>query len=98
MSNALRTLTIRLADDEWGNPLMCDVAAEALRSGLADIVMVIEHAGWWMEYTLVDGEVRIVASANCGSKCPDIRRWYDSVKHLPRQHVPGINRNELQPA
>jgi hypothetical protein len=65
----LHTLRIRLADDEWGNELMTQLAAESLADphyGTYQplVVSVFEHAGWWLEFALLEDRTTAVASAN----------------------------------
>jgi len=62
-------LLIYLADDEWGNKLMTQLADEALADPRYAayqplVVSVYEHAGWWLEFALLEGHVTVVASAN----------------------------------
>jgi len=66
-------LLIHLADDEWGNELMARLAAEALANPSYAafqplVVSVYEHAGWWLEFTLLEGCTAVVASANDGAE------------------------------
>lgn len=65
----LYKLYIHLADDEWGNALMHRVAEEALSDPRYEerqplVVCVHEHAGWTLEFALLDGRVTVVSSAN----------------------------------
>ncbi len=42
---------VHLADDEWNNPLMRQVADETFeRFPEADVVLVYEHAGWYLSW------------------------------------------------
>lgn len=51
-----------MADHEWGNALMDKLARETFAEFPdADVVMVVEHAGWWLQYRR-DG--RVVGTAN----------------------------------
>jgi|ERR1039458_7568640 hypothetical protein len=53
---------IRLADNEWGNTIMSEVAEEHFRAHPdCNFVQVIEHAGWHLSYHR-SGE--IVGTAN----------------------------------
>jgi hypothetical protein len=57
-----KKLWIKLADNEWGNELMVQVAMEAFTSDPSlDAVQVNEHAGWYVTF-LRDGT--IVSTAN----------------------------------
>lgn len=65
----LYKLYIHLADDEWGNAFMHQVAAEALADPKYQafqplVVSVYEHAGWALEFALLDGRPTVVSSAN----------------------------------
>lgn len=65
----LYKLYIHLADDEWGNALMRQVAEEALADPQYQayqplVVSVYEHAGWALEFALLDGRATVVSSAN----------------------------------
>ncbi len=54
---------IYLADNEWGNTLMQEVAQEYFQQHPdVDFVMVYEHAGWWLAYHR--SELEIVGTAN----------------------------------
>ena len=51
-----------LADDEWGNQKMDEIAREYLdRYPLAECVQVNEHAGWYLTY---QRDMKIVGTAN----------------------------------
>jgi hypothetical protein len=64
-----KIVRVHLADNEWGNPLMRQVAQEMF--GMfpeADVVVVYEHAGWALSY-LRDGT--IVGTANADAVLSD---------------------------
>jgi len=53
---------IFLADNEWGSPLMCEVAQEYFAHHPdVNFVMVYEHAGWSLSYHRT---LEVVGSAN----------------------------------
>lgn len=61
-------LRIYLADNEWGNELMQEVAKEAFSTHEGQlspfVVDVREHAGWFLQYTLIDKKMVVVGTAN----------------------------------
>jgi hypothetical protein len=65
-------LYIHLADNEWGNATMDELAREALEDPKHPdkqplVVTVHEHAGWFLCYAKLDGEILVVGSANDGA-------------------------------
>jgi hypothetical protein len=63
---------ICLADNEWGSPLMRQVAEEWFKTHpLCNFVSIYEHAGWALAfYRHKSGEARCCASANTDAKFP----------------------------
>ena len=62
-------LHVKLADNEWGSELMQQRARHELTAGVYAhlpnlAVHVDEHAGWWLTWALVDGEMVCVGTAN----------------------------------
>lgn len=54
---------VQLADNEWGNGIMQEIAAEWFAAHPdCDFVEVREHAGWWLGYHR--GDLAIIATAN----------------------------------
>jgi hypothetical protein len=92
-------LRIQLADDEWGSPLMEAVATSALRDPAhADkqplVVVVHEHGGWWLAFTMLGGEAAIVYTAN------DVAVFRGAARKFRHRadtatwvYLPPINRN-----
>jgi hypothetical protein len=69
MFDKVYVLYVFLASNEWGNDTMHKVASEILNDPqYADkkpfIVMIHEHAGWYLGFTMIGGEVTSVYSAN----------------------------------
>lgn len=65
----LHAVEVHLAENEWGNELMRDVALATFADPkYADIdeliVTVYEHAGWWLSYARTRGGILVVSSAN----------------------------------
>ena len=89
---------VHLADNEWGNELMLKVATELLDQHRDDpyyFVTVYEHAGWFLSYARIDGEIRIVSTANDAAVFPDVvRNWWKQVNQETSGyiHVPAIRR------
>jgi hypothetical protein len=81
-------LLIYLADDEWGNKLMTQLADEALadpRYAACQplVVAVYEHGGWWLEFALLDGSTTEVASAN------DLAVFHGAAQAFREQYCNG---------
>lgn len=88
---------IKLAKDEWGSPLMEQVAAAELdRRPESDVyvVEVWEHAGWHLAYAKLHGKVVCVASAN-GSAVfsPEVREFHRQIREAEWVYLPAIDRN-----
>lgn len=66
-----------MADDEWGNELMRQIAAERFeKDHTLHVVEVHEHAGWYLSFNR-DGE--IVGTANDAAVISEpTRRWIRS--------------------
>ena len=63
-----KLVCVYLADDEWGNEKMQEIARELWakkwpEGKRPDLISVHEHAGWWLEF---DSSMRIVSTANDG--------------------------------
>jgi hypothetical protein len=90
---------IQLAD-EWGSSLMEAVATTALRDPAhADkqplIVRVQEHGGWSLGFTLLEGEVAVVYSANDAAVFHGPAREFREAAYRAAWHyLPMINRND----
>jgi hypothetical protein len=74
----IKWVHVRMADHEWGQELMDKLAQKAIAEhsepGALVIVNVQEHAGWWADYAMIHGAVRIVDSANdMAFKSPEVR-------------------------
>lgn len=78
---------IQLADDEWEHDykrpysIMKFVAEEELKDG-AYVVEVREHTGWWLRYAMINGEVKIIGSANDQAAFNDqgVRNFWEEMK------------------
>jgi hypothetical protein len=62
-------VAVHLGDNEWGSDLMMRVAAGVMGSpayaGKEPLVVTVhEHAGWWLQFAMVDGHLTIVGTAN----------------------------------
>lgn len=59
-------------------------------------VQVYEHAGWWLQYAMIDGEAVVVGTANdAASMSPAVRAFHDKYRHATITMLPGIRRNDL---
>ena len=86
----MRRAYVRMAANEWGNPLMTEIAGKLLAE--FDMVYVQEHAGWWIEFiTADDGRPASLWSANCATQNQKllergrmIERAIDSTTYIDR--------------
>lgn len=89
-------LRIHLADNEYGSTLMRTIAEEILSSHPHKerlVVNVYEHGGWWLEYALVGGEVKIVGSANDRAQWSEpVRAWWEWWNKCKAEYLPTIRR------
>jgi hypothetical protein len=98
----LYKLDIHLAGDEWGNGLMTELAAEALADPRYAnyqplVVTVHEHAGWWLEFALVDGWPTVVGTANDLAVFQGTaKRFRDQYQHAD-VHRAGMVRRKVRP-
>jgi hypothetical protein len=90
---------IFLAPHEWGNQLMRQVAEAFLRAHPEVsplVVLVYEHAGWCLAFTLLDGQLTVVGSANDAAvfhgKAKEFRQRTHSARWTPLG--PAIRRGE----
>ena len=66
----IHKLYIHLGAKEYGNELMREVALEQLQKYPAEanlVVHVTEHGGWFLAWTLIDGQMVVVDTANDGA-------------------------------
>jgi hypothetical protein len=88
-------LPIFLADGEYGNEKMKQVASEAFakrpeEQGKVLVVEVHEHAGWYLTY-LRDGT--IVGTANdMASFSDEAKRFHAAAKGATYEYLPSIRR------
>jgi hypothetical protein len=96
---------IHMADDEWGNELMREIAKEYFANPVynngtpveADkrplVVRVHEHAGWSLSFAMIDGEMRCVSSANDAAEFGDkVNAFRKAVYHAKWENVADIRR------
>lgn len=70
-------LRIRMGDNQWGNELMYELAERAFRrlDGIENLVVeVVEHAGWFLDFTMINGKIRTVGTANDMAYFPEFVR------------------------
>ena len=71
---------IHMADDEWGNSLMQEIAETAIAGwkGPGELVVeVYEHAGWYLAWSRIDGKIACVSSANdCAQFTKKIKQFW----------------------
>jgi hypothetical protein len=84
------SLTIFLADDEWGNETMQRIAEETFLawSDPSELVLTVyEHAGWSMTFRCYpNGRVDVVSSANDMAVCsPEQRNFWEEYNHAYRE-------------
>ena len=87
---------VHLADNEWGNELMGQVADEllAIHKDVENLVVhVYEHAGWFLQFAMLDGEKIVVGTANdaavMSDKCGCFRR---RIAGCQWKYLPAIRR------
>ena len=97
-SKFLYRLVIQLADNEWGNQLMDRVASEALvehRDKPNLVVVVQEHAGWFLSYT--HGREIVDTANDTAVLSHPAREFWEKVRGLPEVHLGYIRRNVTRP-
>jgi hypothetical protein len=96
--------TIHLAEDEWGNTLMQEIAESAIAEwrGPGELVVeVYEHAGWFLTFARINGRIACVSSANdCARFDQQIRQfWSDynsAYKWLKVDYAPSVRREKKE--
>jgi len=90
------TLLIHMADDEWGNELMYKLAEDAIRAHPECeclVVKVYEHAGWFLQFAMLNGELKVVGTANDGAVFSDeVRAFHRLCRDLTFEELPYIRR------
>lgn len=101
-NDTVKCLTVYLAGNEWGNETMLRFATEALtsrkRPAGIEVVTVMEHGGWWLEYSLIGGAVTVVNSAN-GGACysSEVEKWHADRTGRKWESLGTIRRVERAP-
>lgn len=93
---------IFMADDEWGNRLMQQIAETAIAEwrGPGELVVEVwEHGGWHLTFARINGRIDCVSSANESARFDDqIRQfWSDynsASKWLKVDMVRAIRREK----
>lgn len=91
-------VTVFLASNEWGNDLMQKVAEEVFGDPqYADkqplVVLVNEHAGWFLNYALIDGVVTTIGSANDSAVYTGAKQQFrEKIRGAKWEHLPTIRR------
>ena len=86
----LKLLHVIMADDEWGNRLMDEIARDLFATRPdAEEVEIQEHAGWFLRYARINGEIHTIGSANGSAIYPRIAaQWrQDHYYHIREQEV-----------
>jgi hypothetical protein len=82
---------IHLADDEWGNSLMQEIAETAIANwkGPGELVVeVYEHAGWHLAWARIDGQITCVSSANdCAQFPKKIKQFWSDFNRCEREKL-----------
>jgi hypothetical protein len=82
--------TVFLADDEWGNQTMELVATEKFAAWNRPeqlVLCVYEHAGWALTFTMLNGTLTTLSSANEGAYYPKkIIEWWREYNQAHRDH------------
>jgi len=86
---------VSLADNEWGSPLMEQVAKETLDANPElDYVLVQEHAGWFLSWNR--DEVIVQTANDAAVLSPAAREWWRQfagstcVASIRRQDTAGV--------
>jgi hypothetical protein len=54
---------------------------------------VFEHAGWYLTYALIGGEMTVIASANDGAcYSAEVRKWWEERRSAKWDYLPSIRR------
>lgn len=88
---------IHLAADEWGSPLMEEIAAKEFDGFGEDkkslVLTVHEHAGWYLIFAWIGGHVRIVDSANDSAVfSAETKAFWGKLSRADVVYVPGFRR------
>lgn len=94
-----RYQTVYMADHEWQPKHDMRAIAQEVFSQDADpetlFLEVREHAGWWMAFGMLDGELFCFGSASCGNReSPKVIAWHNRTGDI--KWIPSIRRQELQ--
>lgn len=77
---------VYMAENEYDRGRLMDKIAESIlaapeNEGKTMIVCVHEHAGWFLDYAMVDGMPRIVGTANDQVAFPpEVRAWSATIR------------------
>lgn len=90
---------ISLADNEWGNELMRNIAMDALMAHDEPMQMVVEvheHAGWYITYALdLEGVVAIGSANDMAQPTYRARKVAERFKGATWVYLPSIRRETV---
>lgn len=98
----VRSVELFLADNEWGNRIMQDVADRYLRDpdNLGEtplVVRVVEHGGWSLSFALVNNKIEVVGSANDRAEFGGEKgRFRDRIYFAKWHYLPAVRRNDTR--
>ena len=80
--------TIHMADGEWGNTLMQEIAESAINEwrGYGHLVVEVwEHGGWHLTFAAINGVLTCVSSANdCAQFDQKIKQFWSDFNCAER--------------
>ena len=84
-----KIVSVYMANHEWGNELMRQLAQETFKEfPNADVVEVVEHGGWWLMFRR---DMAVVGSANdCACYPREIVEWNRSW--TDHRYIAFVNR------
>lgn len=94
-TQTLEIQVVHLAQGEWGNSLMREVAVELINQQYNDfyVVEVRDNGGWWLQYAKFHGQILCVGSANDSAHFTHpIRKFHRMIRKLPTVQLPAIRR------
>ena len=82
---------IFMADDEWGNELMREIAETAIAQwrGPGELVVEVwEHGGWHLTFARINGVTTCVSSANdCAQFDQKIKQFWSDFNQCERSKL-----------
>lgn len=93
-------LEIKMANGEYdSNTPMKEIAREAfaMYAHVENLVVSVrEHAGWYLSWAMVDGEMVVVETANDSARMSAAaRKFYARVANMELNYLPAVDRNAV---